>query len=88
MIEEKRFFSIRQGKYNIKSMRNDATAAIIPHKCGSFITSHRMKSELENYLPFSESIIECHRLICKVLHMTTSEKQKQCACVSLKGIQK
>ena len=79
----KRNFSIRQGKYNVKFIQNDAIAAIIPHKYGSFITSHRMKSELENCLPFSKSINVYLRMICKVLHMTTSKIQKQCEYVYL-----
>ena len=80
-MEEK--FSIRQSKYNVKFIWNDATASIITHKYGSFITSHRMKSELENCLPFSKSINVYLRMICKVLHMTTSEIQKQCEYVYL-----
>ena len=60
--EEK--FSIRQNKYNVKFIQNDAIAAIIPHKYGSFITSHRMKSELENCLPFSKSINVYLKMIC------------------------
>ena len=71
---------------NVNFMQNDASAAIIPHEHWSSITSHKMKSELENCVPFSKSIITL-AMICQVLHMTT-EKQKQCVYIFLLGIEK
>ena len=36
----KRNFSIRQGKYNVKFIQNDAIAAIIPHKYEDHLLLH------------------------------------------------
>lgn len=80
-------FSISQNKYNVNIMRNDATAAIMPHDHVDHLLLHiKWNQSLKTACPSANQSLPYHDLL-GITYMTT-EKQKQIVCAYLKGIEK